>query len=507
MQINTFPDNMINALRNFIDKRSYRILSVFTYALLLFVLAVKIYSIFIPVPDLFGVENNVAFALQRFLAGFPLYADPESPPYAITQYSPLYYYVTFAFGKLFQVDPDHVYRVYLLNRTCSFFFNLIYAAIVYITARHAFNLKARLSLSIAIISLATLYPVNARPDSLYNCLFLLAFYVSFLFVKHRTEKKSNYLLPILCFLIVATVFAKQSGILIIAILLFLLLFVLNDFKRAAISFGYLSVLIFLFSWIFSNHDWHSFYLNVIQGLNNGISMGWFHEVILFDYFFTPWGLLINSVGLYASFQLLTDDDINKKVLGYGIIASFLFALFTALKYGSTKVYFIEFWALAMIGFFVMDKKVILPNLIPLFIIPVIYLKIAVSPHVVNIWQNRGKLDFSGYRAEKEVSEFVKERLSTEDEGFVYFYGNISKHFIDNFLYEYTIQPSKSIVIYSSYPLRVYDLSDYYKRVANKEVKYIISTQTKESFKFAGANFPGYEAIDSINGFHIYQVKQ
>lgn len=508
MQTNTFLDNVVITLHNLVDKGSYKALSIFTYVLFFFVLAVKVYSIFIPVPDLFGVENNVAYALQRFLAGYPLYPDPESPPYAITQYSPLYYYFTYAFGKIFQVDPDNVYHVYLLNRTCSLFFNLLFAGIVYVTAKHAFNLKTQLSLSIGIISFATLYPVNARPDSLYEFLFLLTLFVLFLFVKYRSEKKANYLLLILCFLISATIFAKQSGIVIIAILLFFLIFILSDYKRAAISFGYLAFFIFSFSWMFSDDGWHAFYQNVVRGLDNGIDFEWFQQAILFDYFFTPWGLLINSVGLYASFQLITNNDMGKKVWGYSILASFLFALLTALKFGSTKVYFVEFWAAAMIGFFVIDHKVKLPKLIPLLVISIIYLQIAISPHVVTILKNRGKLDFTVYQSDKEVSDFVKSRLSDKKKGFTYFYGNVTQHFIDNFLYEYTIQPSKSVVKYSSYPLKIYDLSDYYHRVDNKEVTYIISSILKEdgTFRFAGARFTDYKLLDSINGLYIYEVK-
>jgi hypothetical protein len=54
-------------------------------------------------PDIFGVEQNVIFGIQRLVSGDKLYANPEQAPFSSILYSPLYYILT---AKAAPTAPD-----------------------------------------------------------------------------------------------------------------------------------------------------------------------------------------------------------------------------------------------------------------------------------------------------------------------------------------------------------------------------------------------------------------
>src|SRR5687767_7872142 len=88
--------------------------------------AYRVSLLFLPTPDLGGVENNVIYFIQRLITGESLYSNPSNPPYAIAQYGPIYYYVCAAIAKIFGVGADDVLNVFISSRVLSLICNVLY---------------------------------------------------------------------------------------------------------------------------------------------------------------------------------------------------------------------------------------------------------------------------------------------------------------------------------------------------------------------------------------------
>lgn len=178
---------------------------------LITVLAYRIILIYSHKPDLGGVENSVVYFIQRTLDGYPLYTNPELPPYAINQYPPLYYYIAAFFAKISGVHPEQVIRVFMVNRTAGLVLNLLYVLMVYLTSRHIFLITRSKTLVIILFCFIFLSaPSFARPDSLNLFVFYLVLYTFFTYIKK--QKNKTLLLALSAFLCVIAFYSKQTSL-------------------------------------------------------------------------------------------------------------------------------------------------------------------------------------------------------------------------------------------------------------------------------------------------------
>ncbi|MBE7174717.1 MAG: hypothetical protein INR73_29375, partial [Williamsia sp.] len=121
---------MLQALRSLyqqITQRTYLLIWLIIALLGLVTIYIRVKVIFLVNPDIGGIESNVIYSVLRILAGYPLYQNPELAPYAITQYSPIYYYLTAGLSRLAGLTPDDVYEVYAVGRGISLVANVFYA--------------------------------------------------------------------------------------------------------------------------------------------------------------------------------------------------------------------------------------------------------------------------------------------------------------------------------------------------------------------------------------------
>ena len=107
---------VIESFYCWIVARSALLISLVAGATFLAMLLLRLHLVSAYAPELGGIESNVIYTLQRILDGYPLYVDPAAPPYAITQYTPLYYYLCWGVGRLAGVDAANVHHVYVLSR-------------------------------------------------------------------------------------------------------------------------------------------------------------------------------------------------------------------------------------------------------------------------------------------------------------------------------------------------------------------------------------------------------
>lgn len=125
-----------------------------------------------PRVDLGGAEINVAYGIQKLLLGRPLYTDPESPPFEVVQYTPLYHALSAAVCRLAGVGAMDTRGIFTVSRCCSLALNLAAAALVLLLCRRL-KANAWLSLGAACLALAILTPHSfGRPDALATPLLL-----------------------------------------------------------------------------------------------------------------------------------------------------------------------------------------------------------------------------------------------------------------------------------------------------------------------------------------------
>ena len=86
-------------------------------------------------PEWGGFERNVIWGIQQNMQNKALYSDPESSPFAIIQYMPIYYYVVGSIGKILSVNPMDAHSVISLARFVSFGCCIFSSILLFINTR------------------------------------------------------------------------------------------------------------------------------------------------------------------------------------------------------------------------------------------------------------------------------------------------------------------------------------------------------------------------------------
>src|SRR5688500_4802425 len=217
--------------------------------------------------DIAGMDMNVVYTIQQILLGQPPYQPTGDPPYAITKYTPLYYYSSAAIAKSFGISGDDVIGVTRAARAFSVFVAVTLAVVCYRFLRSRVAASGRVSLvATAFIMLATSHwYFGARPDGLATLFTIFCFY--FLTAGERPE---SWRIAAAAFCAVAAVLSKQTG-------LFALLVggVFLVSQRAWRSLAVATVTVVAASiagWIVAPVTGSAIRANVIDGIDNGISM-------------------------------------------------------------------------------------------------------------------------------------------------------------------------------------------------------------------------------------------
>ncbi|MEM6342607.1 MAG: hypothetical protein AAF927_01960 [Bacteroidota bacterium] len=516
----------LSSLTNFIEKTSLKLVdwieNRFDLALVLLVLLAgsltlvsRIYRIYLPIADIGGIETNVIYAIQRMMAGLDLYNDPSHPPYSITQYSPLYFMITSSIGNLLGLEPKEVFSVYKLSRICSIVFNLFFVGIIYLLGRKQLGLSKYLGIFAAVATFILLdNPAFSRPDSLFNFLLVLCLYGLLWYSREQTSKRHKVYISIALGVFTAvTILTKQSGIILIPLIPFIMIVLCYDWKRP---------LIFLLSWglamavgfwgISSIGGYDNFIQNAIQGVNNGLDFGWFWQRIVLPYFFGLKGALMTSLCLFVAANLWRKQDRKSRILSYSILIIFVFTLGTCIKKGSSEHYFTELWALSLVGLGMIANLRLSKSLLFLCFLFLFGSELAYSG-ITGIVQGAPnmKIDFSLYESEKEVVDFVLNNIEDDGKGEVNIYiadqqSTFAKHsFMQNFAFRYALFPNRDIVDCCSAPLKIYDYSSFAEMIKQKNINYVIAPLAQGTdLQYLDQSLGQLEQIKVINDWAIYK---
>jgi Dolichyl-phosphate-mannose-protein mannosyltransferase len=496
---------------------SGKTVSVFCFFVFLVYLIYRIMLLFFPHPDTGGVEVNIIYFVQRILDNQPLYTDPETAPYAIAQYSPFYYYLVAGVARLSGIGADDVFSLFITGRIVSLVLNVAYLGVIILICRNIYAVSLRKSLVVAFAAFIFLQITSfARPDSLYHFFFMLTVYFLLKMAKSEEEKRSHTKAIVAAALLAAiTLFSKQTGFFLPAIAGLWLLY-RRQFKSLLLfSAVYLAAAAFLIAGAGYFLAGQLLFKNAVLGINNGISISWYRDVII-NPFYNGFGLVLLPAFLGILFITPKDRGAISKFSGFMLFTIFICQNLVALKVGSIPGYFTEWWTFLFIllaYYWPSITKVIsgldirIPGMIVVVVLLLKLLLIA-TPFIEKMRASRlsSAVAMQQYNKEKAVANLVKGKLSPTDKFVVFTNLYTPDSYLSNFLFRQAVMPQMEIVILSTYPRKKFDYSDFIDRITTGKISWLLMRSQNKQKQFFDIQLDQYQLTDSLNGFHLYQFK-
>ena len=521
--------NSIEAVYRFLSKNIALLIMIVVIGSFLAMLALRIHLIMAYIPEMGGIESNVIYSLQRILSDYPLYVDPAVAPYSITQYTPFYYYLCWAVGRVLQVDPSNVYQVYVLCRSVSLLLNLLFAGTAFFILRNVFRVSTPISFIAFAYAFVYLDEESfSRPDSLYSLMVLLTIGIFLKLLTEKGQQRTKLFLISASALSVASIFAKQSAIYLPVLLLFFLLFYVKNVRWTSISVLTMASAFGLLFLVSGGSDIHTFLQNTVQGVNNGATLAWFAKRIMIEHFQKE--RFINILGLFVGiYYLARGKNDALKFLGLCILGSFAFALMTSFKIGAAPNYFTEFIVLTVMAVIIFvtthdslfrkprnTQKGWVTSYKPLFYL--LLVTFTLPPRFAGKYLKKvievKELGEQGYLSNLAVADYLykEEHLQPDDEVFVTTH---VQDYLNKFLYKNVIFPQKEIV--SANPPNTYDYSSFEKGLEEGTVGYVVASiseghvdtvasEVKIRFNFIGSDFSPYTPIKRLGDYVVFKHK-
>ena len=490
--------------------------SIISAGVFLCYLAYRLVLVFFPQPDIGGVENNVIWFIQRLLNGEPLYTNPEATPFSIAQYAPLYYYLTAAVGKVVGVNPDNVLSVFILSRLISLLLNLVYAGLVMKTAGKLFNASFNRSIISGVFTFIFLEILSfSRPDSLSHLLFFAAFYFFGVFLKQEKENinQNKYLLLASIFS-VAAVFAKQSAI--ILPLVFMVWLIRQRRIRPLFLFGSSCIIVttLLLVVIHLESGLFACYQNTVLGINNGISLFWFWNNIIKE-FYRQFGLLWVPLLFIIIIVFKKHEKAEYRFTSFCLLLCFVFSNLFALKFGSSPGYFTEWCGIVFASMWVLVAKTDIPPgikksysyYVNVLIITILTIKILLIsyPAWEKIRPGAKGAAFEQYYNDRRVAMKLSDLLKAKPGTFVFNNIYSPDSYLNNFLFRQTVLPQFEVVIFGTWNNKVFEYSNFRESFKNGTVQYLL-VKPNQTKNFMDITMDNYKPADTLNGYPIYKYE-
>ena len=432
-----------------------------------------------------GIEQNVIYGVQRIVMGQPLYQNPESGTYAIMQYTPLYYCFTAGIARLAGMHATDVQSIYTLCRILALAFNLLTVFAVSLIIRSwRISWSCSLVFATPVLMLLTSHYFT-RGDSMHLFLFIVAIYSYLLFSKTGGVRH----ILVAAFFTAGCIMTKQSGILVAGIIGFNLLFTERKYVTALLYCLCTICFAFLIAAACIHGDWHAFYQNAYLGLENGIDFSFLYLMFTSQYFLdmVPCYIL-GGIMVWLSVKKTTDKEY--RILATGTALSFIFAVVTGLKTGSSNNYFTEFlvFVIATIPFLLHSEQGtirlfrLFGRTVTIHHFAYIAFFILITSKTLGFFtavyiEKSLKNNKAEYTKEKELYEHVRKELTIKDGEYIFFTNRL---FFDNIFMEYAIMPNKDVVM-QTYAANhtTFDYSSFVARMNTGMVKYIVTDQNKK----------------------------
>ncbi len=285
-----------------------------------------------------GADSYVVYGVQRLLRGEPLYQNPEAPPYAIIQYSPLFYFLAAGCCKIFAIAATEVQSVFRVCRGLNLLENIGTLLFVWLIIRNTSPLKKNRWIYATPALLALTYHYYTRTDSL-ALMFFAAFMAA---LTLHAGKGSRRALLGAAIALVLCIFSKQSGVLCVLIAGWYLFFERRNLRETGLfSLAAIATTGVVYA-LFIAPEASVFYENAYNGLKNGYSLDFLKEAFIGQRYrdFVPLYLL--AFMMLRWLPASKENHQPYRILVIGAALSWAFAIITGFKIGSAANYFTEF---------------------------------------------------------------------------------------------------------------------------------------------------------------------
>lgn len=472
--------------------------------------------------DLAGIEQNVVYSIQVLLDSGKLYFSPSDPPFSITQYTPIYYYLCSFTAELFGYGSNDIQPIYTIGRSWNLIFNLIMALLVFKMSNKNLGLSTNKSLFIGLLSFCFSFSHNfaIRPDSLHDLLGFASIYTFSRFVINKNAKKTTAWLLILTVLLTAlSLFTKQSGIQFVII--FSGFCLINKDWRTLFKIIVLSAFIYGSLLLSFRLMYHSLLENIVGGVANGISIENFVEFIITRNIFllSVWPLIFISLFLIFKNNSIFKGPSEERLLALSTLGTLIFAGATALKMGSTIQYFIVFINLSLLGIMkylsVDNKKNVEEDVkTKVFYTYAVFLLIIYAAQNVKLVKNfvyNTTLENQRNSA-KKTADFIRKKRVLNSGRYVFAnlttdYTIASRQSINNIFFKDCIVPQMDILEYSTGPSKVVGYDKLRSMLQDGEIEYLIESDPKSKFSILhdleSIKKTNFKLIKKIDGYLIY----
>ena len=468
------------------------------------VLLLRITLVFSYVPETGGVSVNVLFALMRLLNGFPLYSNPELPPYPVVQYMPLHYYVVLLFAKISGIQQN-VHAVSVLNRLLCLAYDLLVIIPIRNILIKIFGISSKRLIASAFmcIFLVLPNPDYSRVDNLYLLLFFIAVYFFLKFISESNSNSRNLIYGAVTAAL--AIFTKQSGLFLLGAIEIYLIFFYRKWKSFLQLNAVVLFTVLLLFYLFAGNQSFAFYQNTVLGLKNGISLNWFDEVIIKTFFFRMYFFVAVGLAL-AILSLKTFKNERLRFIGIISIVVFACSVSASLKWGSSTNYFTEFLSLTFIS-----SAVYLNTNPPVSPLPK-YAAIPVSLFFILVvfndkgWGHLANLNKSkrNYAQSMEVHHYLSEKLQKDDLLFINFH---KENLLNVMFYAHAVFPQREIITHCTYPKKIFQYDDFSDQFQKGKVKFYVTRRNKIPEPFLQWNFNGFVRDTAIGEFEIFRNEQ
>lgn len=467
-----------------------------------------------------GIESNVVYGIQRILLGQALYQDPAAGSYAVMQYTPLYYYCVASVASIVGTDGHDVQGIYMLCRVIALMLNLLTViAAASIIRVWKFNWLQSLLLATPILIILTSH-YFLRGDSMHLLFFVSAIgaYIQYL----RKQRVPDVILFAL--LSAACIMCKQSGVLVAGITGSLLLFTERRYLASLVYTICTIMFALLIACLCVGNAWTTFYQNAYLGLKNGIDLAFLYNMFISQFFLelVPCYLLGGALVYFAIKQ-----NKNKvfTALVTGMALSWLFAVVTGIKIGSSNNYFVEFITLLVIALpyllqnelsktmrFTLFSRRVSVYIFACFALFVLTTSKALGLFTAVCIEKSIKNTRAEYEKELVLYKYFKEELALQPGERILF---TERNYLDNIFIDYAIMPTKDVVSETYLAdSATYDYSAFTKGLNNGLVKYIVADERKKDVNrwynelpFMLIDLRKFRLIANKEGYAVYIYKE
>jgi hypothetical protein len=501
----------INRLLIWFRDKSFLIALIFGLISSLILVIIKIQASISYHPDISGSEGSTIVPIQLLVSGNPIYLDPESAPFRLSQYAPIYSTIVAFFCKIAGWSGLEVHKIYLASRLWSNLFTL--ATTFTITGFLYKTTKKPITAIIAGIFifhiLSFWFLTNSRPDSLlilFTSLFVITVYNA---LKENGNASWFYAA---IFIAVSAFFVKQSGA-ILAISLGMYWILNKDWKTLFSLTAFGVAVLGLYLLLLPINNVNLFFTNIVGGVANSASWDWFYDWTLQHWLlqFAPLIVLNVIVSAYIIHQRSSDFLLFVTLCSF---LAFLFATSTAFKIGAGVGYYQDYLILAVI-----QISLFVSNAANAHRFENGFLKAAAPMYLMIVFLHCSLFVFMKYKSainsnfesvyiqERNVAEYLYSTKKLKPKEWVYICGgnNFEGYYLNQFLVNNALIPFPDLV-YLADQNGTFRFDKFKNMVRRREIKYVISLKGIVPTNILNVDFANTLKYSStVGSYDIYEA--